>query len=280
MSDAPTPPGDGSPRAEPEATPAQAEKVRKGKPERFITQGFSPTPAPQQLDPEREKELRKRTPREEVPRDFRPQKLKRLRQHTNPLAFQGRMEVPDWNAVLGGLPEELEIGFGLGELLLERAKAHPATRILGVDVRWAYVECVRLQVRELPEPRPRLHTEHAEGKWVLRHWIPEGSLNHAVVYFPDPWFKKKHAKRRFLTSETVALLARGLKPGGLLHVATDQELLGRDLLPMCEAEPTLRNIEGEGRFAPLSRLGAMSGREVKHLERGEAIWRITLEKRG
>jgi tRNA (guanine-N7-)-methyltransferase len=203
---------------------------------------------------------------------------KRLRQHTNPLAFQGSRDRPDWDALLGGHPQELEIGFGLGELLLERAAMRPGARICGIDVRWAYVERVREAAAELPQPLPHLHFVHAEGKLALQTWLDEASVSHVVVYFPDPWFKKRHAKRRIINPEVTALITRVLKPGGLLHVATDQEPLAHEMMGLLTETRGLSNVMGAGRFAPYSVLGAMSGREVEHLKRGQRIWRLTFRR--
>ena len=203
---------------------------------------------------------------------------KRLRQHTNPLAFQGATERPDWNTVLGGPPEELEIGFGLGELLLDRAAMRPGSRICGIDVRWAYVERVREEAAALPRPLPNLYFVHAEGKLALSKWIDPGTLKHAIVYFPDPWFKKRHEKRRIINPEVVSLIAGALAPRGLLHVATDQEPLGHSMLEIISAEPRLRNVVGPNRFAPESAIGAQSGREIEHIRRGERIWRMLFER--
>jgi tRNA (guanine-N7-)-methyltransferase len=204
---------------------------------------------------------------------------KRLRQHTNPLAFQGDTQRPDWDAVLGGPPQELEVGFGLGELLLARAALHPETRICGVDVRWAYVERVREQVARMPVPPRNLYFAHAEGRMALADWIEPGTIRHLVVYFPDPWFKRRHAKRRFVNPENAALLARALAPGGLLHVATDQEPLAREMMDTFTAEPLLENAAGPGRFAEASGLDAQSGREVEHISRGQRIWRLLFRRR-
>src|SRR5262245_39145327 len=89
---------------------------------------------------------------------------KRLRQHTNPLAFQGATEPPNWDMVLGGPPQELEIGFGLGELLLARAQKHQHVRMCGLDVRWAYVERVREAAALIQPPLQNLYFAHAEAK--------------------------------------------------------------------------------------------------------------------
>ncbi|MEW5854563.1 MAG: tRNA (guanosine(46)-N7)-methyltransferase TrmB [Myxococcota bacterium] len=211
------------------------------------------------------------------PRTSRP-RPKRLRQHTNPLAFQGATERPDWGAVLGGPPEELEIGFGLGELLLQRAALRPGSRICGIDVRWAYVERVREEAAQLPRPLKNLYFVHAEGKLALSKWLDPGTLKHVIVYFPDPWFKKRHAKRRIINPEVTSLIADRLAPGGLLHIATDQEPLAHAMMEIVSAEPRLRNVVGPGRFAPESALGAMSGREVEHIRRGERIWRLLFRR--
>lgn len=221
-----------------------------------------PAPAPSRVDP----------------RANRP-RPKRLRQHTNPLAFQGATERPDWNAVLGGHPEELEVGFGLGELLLKRAALHPDTRICGVDVRWAYVERVREQAALSPVPLRNLYFVHAEGRLALSRWIDPGTLSSIIVYFPDPWFKKRHAKRRIINPQNVALMSTALRPGGLLHVATDQGPLAAEMMNVLSAEPTLENAVGPGQFAVESTLDASSGREDEHIKRGERIWRLLFRRR-
>jgi tRNA (guanine-N(7)-)-methyltransferase len=203
---------------------------------------------------------------------------KRLRQHTNPLAFQGATQRPDWATVLGGHPQELEIGFGLGELLLARAQMRPGVRICGIDVRWAYVERVREAAAALPSPPRNLHFVHAEGKLALSSWLDEGSLDQVLVYFPDPWFKNRHHKRRIVRSDTATLMARVLKRRGLLNVATDQQMLAVDIMEVLSAEPSLRNVMGAGRFAPFSWVGATSGREDEHTSRGERIWRLIFQK--
>lgn len=203
---------------------------------------------------------------------------KRLRQHTNPLAFQGATERPDWDTLLGGQPQELEIGFGLGELLLDRARQRPGARIVGVDVRWAYVERVREELARLDVPLPHLYFVHAEGRLVLEKWLNPASLETVVVYFPDPWFKKRHHKRRIINPVVTSLLARVLKPGGMLHVATDQEPLAHAMMEVLTATPGLRNVMGVNRFAPYGILGAQSGREEEHTRRGQRIWRLTFTR--
>ncbi|MBI5498163.1 MAG: hypothetical protein HY904_24385 [Deltaproteobacteria bacterium] len=213
------------------------------------------------------------------PRESRP-RPRRLRQHTNPLAFQGAREPPDWHAVMGGPPEELEIGFGLGELLLARAAMRPSARILGIDVRWAYVERCREALARLDRPLPHLHFLHAEGTLCLREWLAPASLRHVVVYFPDPWFKKRHHKRRIINATTRGLLVRVLRPGGLLHVATDQQMLAAEIMELLTATDGLRNEMGPGRYAPHAVLGARSGREADHAARGHRIWRLLFRRTG
>jgi tRNA (guanine-N7-)-methyltransferase len=213
------------------------------------------------------------------PRTTRP-RPRRLRQHTNPLAFQGATDCPNWQLVLGGPPQELEIGFGLGELLLARAAMRPSSRICGIDVRWAYVERVREAISRNNLQLPNLHFIHAEGTLALTRWIASESLEHVIVYFPDPWFKKRHAKRRIIRRDTAALIAQALTSGGLVHIATDQAPLAAEMMTILSAEPLLMNVMGGGKFAPRSVLGCMSGREEEHLRRGEPIWRLIFCRRG
>lgn len=211
------------------------------------------------------------------PRTSRP-RPKRLRQHTNPLAFQGATQRPDWSAVLGGHPTEVEVGFGLGELLIQRAAMRPGVRMCGLDVRWAYVERTREAAKAWPTPLDNLYFVHAEASLALEHWLDPGALDHLVVYFPDPWFKKRHHKRRIISPKTAPLMARVLRAGGLLHVATDQEPLAHDMMDVLTATPGLDNVLAPGRFAPFSVVGAASGREEVHQTRGQRIWRLLFQR--
>jgi tRNA (guanine-N7-)-methyltransferase len=114
---------------------------------------------------------------------------------------------------------ELEIGAGKGKFLLYRAEILPDVNFIGIDYVWKYLKIgwQRAQKRELEN----LRFFKAEAIEVVRHLTPATSVSIFHIYFPDPWHKRKHHKRRYLTAEFVRLLHDRLVPGGLLELATD-----------------------------------------------------------
>jgi tRNA (guanine-N7-)-methyltransferase len=136
-------------------------------------------------------------------------------------------------------PLVLEIGFGNGEQLLFAAQNEPDRNHLGIEVHAPGVG--RLLHGAAQQGATNLRVYCHDAVEVLHHDIGEGALDEVRIYFPDPWHKKRHHKRRLVQPAFVALLARALKPGGLLHLATDWEGYARQMLEVCDAEPRLRN---------------------------------------
>jgi tRNA (guanine-N7-)-methyltransferase len=116
-------------------------------------------------------------------------------------------------------PIEVEIGAGKGKYLLARAQLEPDINFIGFDYIWKYLKIgwARAQKRELTN----LLFFKAEAEEVITHLTPGGSVSIFHVYFPDPWHKRKHHKRRFMTPEFVRMLHDRLVPGGLIELATD-----------------------------------------------------------
>jgi tRNA (guanine-N7-)-methyltransferase len=143
-------------------------------------------------------------------------------------------------------PRYLEIGFGMGETTALIASRHPENDYLGIEVHTPGVGSLLKRIAELGLANVRV-VQH-DAVEVLRHMIPPGSLAGCHVFFPDPWPKKRHHKRRLLQPALVALLASRLAPGGYLHVATDWEEYAVHALDVLRAEPLLENT-ADG-FAP------------------------------
>ena len=130
-------------------------------------------------------------------------------------------------------PVTLEIGFGDGALLVELATRHPETNFLGIEVHEPGIgHCLlEIQSRKLSNVRVMCH----DATEVLKSQIQDASLGAVHLFFPDPWPKKRHHKRRIVQPGFLQLLAAKLKPGGLLHIATDwaeyaehiQEIVGQ-----------------------------------------------------
>lgn len=141
-----------------------------------------------------------------------------------PLAMQGLKPAEVW----------LEIGFGGAEHLLWQAEHHPCAGLIGCEPFEDGVVKALSGIVERRLPNVRLHADDARP---LLRWLPEASVARAFVLFPDPWPKKKHIKRRLVSRETLALLARVLRPGGELRIGTDIGDYARTILLAMAAEP-------------------------------------------
>jgi tRNA (guanine-N7-)-methyltransferase len=145
-------------------------------------------------------------------------------------------------------PVVLEIGFGNGEHLLARAAAEPQHDFIGVEVHRPGVGRVlhRAEAAGLTNLRVVSH----DAVEVLRDGIADGALTQVVIQFPDPWHKKRHHKRRLIQPAFAQLLARKLRQGGVLQLATDWADYADHMLAVLNAEPSLHNDAADGRFVP------------------------------
>jgi tRNA (guanine-N7-)-methyltransferase len=153
----------------------------------------------------------------------------------------------DARAVFGrSAPLILEIGFGMGDATAAIAAASPQIDLLGVEVHPPGVGALlrQIQARQLSNVRIVQH----DVVDVLEHMIAPGALAGAMVFFPDPWPKKRHHKRRLIQPAFAALLASRLAPGATLHLATDWEPYAQQMLAVLSAEPLLANTAEA--FAP------------------------------
>jgi tRNA (guanine-N7-)-methyltransferase len=146
----------------------------------------------------------------------------------------------DFAVIFGRLaPVVLEIGFGMGETTAEIAAAHPDVDFLGVEVHLPGVGALLRRIESMALRNVRVIRHDAVE--VVDRSIATGALAGIHVYFPDPWPKKRHHKRRLLNAPFVHALADRLVAGGYLHIATDWGPYADEILAILEAEPTLRN---------------------------------------
>jgi tRNA (guanine-N7-)-methyltransferase len=141
----------------------------------------------------------------------------------------------------------LEIGFGMGHSLVAMADALPATNFLGLEVYRPGVGSLLIQIKAKAITNVRVIC--ADAQTTIPICIPEASLAGIHIFFPDPWPKNRHQKRRLVQLPFVNLLTEKLKPGGYLHLATDWEDYALQMLQVCSAVPALKNSAGEGQFA-------------------------------
>jgi tRNA (guanine-N7-)-methyltransferase len=136
-------------------------------------------------------------------------------------------------------PTVLEIGTGMGDATAQLAVAAPEVNHLAAEVYPAGLGQLMLWVEKYDLDNVRLL--HGDALDFLRDHVAPGALAGVRIYFPDPWPKKRHHKRRLVTSPFVRLVASRLQPGGTLHLATDWANYAERMRDVCEAEPTLRN---------------------------------------
>ncbi len=175
----------------------------------------------------------------------------RVHQHVNPLSPYYRQTPEPINpaAVFAdpSLPLHLDIGCARGRFILKMAEAEPGGNFLGVEIREPLVE----EANRLAEEAglPNLHYVFCNAMlWLgtLIREIPDGLLQTVTIQFPDPWFKKKHAKRRMVNKELVDTVAEKLSPGGRVFVQTDNEFLAEEMFALFQANKNLNEIATNG----------------------------------
>jgi tRNA (guanine-N7-)-methyltransferase len=171
-------------------------------------------------------------------------------------------------------PVIAEIGFGMGETTARIAAENPGNDYLGIEVHSPGVGSLLKQIAAAGLANVRI-VQH-DAVEVLRDMVPAASLAAIHIFFPDPWPKKRHHKRRLVQPEFAALLASRLAPGGVLHVATDWQEYAEHVLAVLSATPGLRNT-AEG-FAPRPSSRPETKFERRGLNLGHGVWDIVFEK--
>ena len=142
----------------------------------------------------------------------------------------------------------LEIGFGMGDALLELASRYPGNNYLGIEVHRPGVGSLLRRLAANHLHHVRVISEDATV--VLQQMIADQALDAVYLFFPDPWPKKRHHKRRLVQHDFVALLRRKLRPGGVFHMATDWSDYARHMLQVVADDHGFVNLAGEGCFSP------------------------------
>lgn len=173
-------------------------------------------------------------------------------------------------------PVVLEIGFGMGDSLAQMAAAEPDKDFIGVEVHSPGVGRLMHLIDESGIENLRAYCDDAVE--VLEQCIADNSLSRVQIYFPDPWHKKRHHKRRLVQPEFVQLLRRKLKPGGVIHLATDWENYAEHMMQVMSAAEGFRNTQGEGLFAPRPEYRPVTKFEKRGERLGHGVWDLLFEK--
>ena len=171
----------------------------------------------------------------------------------------------------------MEIGFGNGEQMQFAAINEPDHNFIGVEVHGPGVGRLLNALAEDKLSNVRVYQHDAVE--VLKNEIPDAALSQVRIYFPDPWHKKKHNKRRLIQSDFVQLLCQKMKPGGLLHLATDWESYAEQLWDVCDVEPQLENQNGVRGFAPRPAWRRQTHFETRGMNLGHDVWDLLYTKR-
>jgi tRNA (guanine-N7-)-methyltransferase len=172
-------------------------------------------------------------------------------------------------------PLAVEVGFGMGQATAQIAALRPDTDFIGIEVHAPGVGALLQRIDEGALANLRLLQHDAVE--VLQQMIAPASLAAVHVFFPDPWHKKKHQKRRLVQTAFVALLASRLAPGGRLHCATDWQPYAEQMLAVLSAEPLLTNTcDG---YAPRPAYRPLTKFEQRGLNLGHGVWDLVFTRR-
>ncbi len=171
-------------------------------------------------------------------------------------------------------PRILEIGFGMGETTATIAREHPENDYLGIEVHTPGVGSLLKRIADLRLENVRIIQHDAVE--VVEHMIAPAALAGVHVFFPDPWPKKRHHKRRLIQAAFVALLASRMKPGACVHTCTDWEEYAERMLEVLSGEPALRNTASGYANRPEARPETKF--ERRGLALGHRVWDLVFRK--
>lgn len=173
-------------------------------------------------------------------------------------------------------PRILEIGFGMGDALVAMAQAHPEQDYVGIEVHRPGIGSLlrQLEVQKLSNVRVIC----ADAVQVLELHIPDNSLDAVHLFFPDPWPKRRHHKRRMVQSTFMALVARKLKSGGCFHFATDWQEYAEHVMQLLSSAPEFVNAAGTGNYSPRPAYRPLTKFERRGQRLGHQVWDLVFHK--
>lgn len=188
---------------------------------------------------------------------------------------QGRI---DYQTVFGReAPRYLEIGFGSGQSLLALAQLQPECDFIGVETHQPGIGALCMGIQQ--EQLTNLRVYYQDVIDVLEQAIPDNSLDGVQIFFPDPWQKRRHHQRRLIQPAFIQLVADKLKPGGIIHLASDWEDYAKHMMSVISQVPSVVNLAGQGQFSARSpQRPVVTKFEGRALREGRGIWDLQIKK--
>ncbi|WP_422135793.1 tRNA (guanosine(46)-N7)-methyltransferase TrmB [Endozoicomonas sp. ALD040] len=173
-------------------------------------------------------------------------------------------------------PVVLEIGYGMGLSLVAMAKAESDKNFIGIEVHRPGVGSLLNESQLAGVTNVRSYCDDAVE--VLRDCIADGSLSRVQIYFPDPWHKKRHHKRRLIQPKFIAAIRPKLALGGVIHLATDWENYAEQMMDVMTAAEGFKNQESEGQYAPRPDFRPLTKFEKRGHRLGHGVWDLLFER--
>jgi tRNA (guanine-N7-)-methyltransferase len=171
----------------------------------------------------------------------------------------------------------VEIGFGMGQSLLAMGITNPDLNYIGIEVHKAGVGSLAADLHDNQLTNVRLVAHDAVD--IFQNQIVDNSLAGVQIFFPDPWHKKRHNKRRLIQPNFLELLAKKLQPGGFIHCATDWQDYAEHMLSVLSAEPSLTNQQVEGGYSPRPETRPLTKFERRGERLGHGVWDLIFVKK-
>ena len=183
----------------------------------------------------------------------------------------------DWSKLFNN-PKQvvLEIGFGMGKSLIDMAKVNPETYYIGIEVHKPGLGAILADIQDQELSNIRLFC--ADAVKVLSQCIKDNSLDAIHIFFPDPWPKRRHHKRRLIQADFVDLLIQKLKKDGYLHLATDWQDYALHMLRVLSAKNVLENTAGAGNFSADRAQRPLTKYEQRGQRLGHEVWDLIFRK--
>ena len=171
----------------------------------------------------------------------------------------------------------VEIGFGMGSSLLTMAQEHPHLDYIGIEVHKAGVGSLVADIHDHQVPNIRIVSHDAVE--IFQTQLEDNSLAGVQIFFPDPWHKKRHHKRRLIQAEFINLLAKKIKPGGFIHCATDWQEYAEHILEVLHNESLLANKNLDGGYVPRPESRPLTKFEQRGERLRHGVWDLIFIKK-